>query len=410
MNNFHVIKFSVFSFLVSFKPSEPFLVDFFISKDITHNEIIFDIFPIWTYSLLGCLLISLILGEWIGYKKVILMGVVSNIITLVILLITDDIWWMKLEQFTVAFGFSTHIIYASLLYSSTVIGLYKKITLYTIIAVLLGNSLSAFLGNILINECNISLKVLFQISLGFQVCSLLWGFILPSKKFSNYEYISTQERFPLSRKEYIKKIYKNTILEYKNFELLKWSIWISVYTAIHYLTMTYFQSYISDVFGKDKNGYYLSGIYVISILLIYVLKKNNFTSSSMLNSTIRICIPIFGAMFLALSIRESKLINFYMLTGCYNIIFEVAKAFALVEISLHFQYYRFSTVFYINTTLTHILQIIIQVIIGKDGYHLDSQKQYTLFSILLLSLSVIYGIMIAINYCKIGQRSPYIIL
>jgi hypothetical protein len=166
----------IYAFLVVFKPSEPFLVLFFVNeKNVTKTQVIYhiiainpiiiiqvyeDIFPIWTYSYFLCLL-----TEYIGYKFSILLGILGNIITIIILLLTNDFFLLQLEQVTIGMASASFIILSSFLYNAVPSIYYQKITSLMKSCYLIGTVTSAMLGQLLLKYTNVTLMALFYISL-----------------------------------------------------------------------------------------------------------------------------------------------------------------------------------------------------------------------------------------------------
>ena len=100
------------SALIAFKPSEPFLVSYMrCIKLIPSHYVIHEVFPVWTYAYLALLPCMSILAELIGYRLVVLIGVLGRIFTLFLMLSpvsNGSLFLMQLSQVTVAMGFAAH--------------------------------------------------------------------------------------------------------------------------------------------------------------------------------------------------------------------------------------------------------------------------------------------------------------
>lgn len=86
-----------------------------------------DIFPIWTYSYFFCLLLLGLLSEYIGYKSAVMLGVLGNIITIIILVSTNNFFLLQFEQVTVGLGSGSLVIFGSFLYHSVPEAYYQKV-------------------------------------------------------------------------------------------------------------------------------------------------------------------------------------------------------------------------------------------------------------------------------------------
>ena len=87
---------------VTFKPSEPFLVAFLeCFKGISHADVMYKVFPVWTYSYLVLLLPLAASAELIGHRQVVLLGASARCVTTVLLLLpmsTCSVGLMQLSQ------------------------------------------------------------------------------------------------------------------------------------------------------------------------------------------------------------------------------------------------------------------------------------------------------------------------
>lgn len=110
----------MYTALITFKPSEPFLVKFFeCIKGIPYHAINADIFPIWSYAYLALLPPMAAMAELIGHRRVVLLGAIGRLLTIVILLVpfsTCSVQMMQLSQVTVAVGFAAHPALSAIMY------------------------------------------------------------------------------------------------------------------------------------------------------------------------------------------------------------------------------------------------------------------------------------------------------
>ena len=110
----------LYSACVAFKPSEPFLVAFLeCFKGISHSSVVYEVFPVWTYSYL-LLLPPLAAGaELVGHRQIVLLGASARFGTTLILLLPTSscsVPLMQLSQVTIAAGFASHPALSAIMY------------------------------------------------------------------------------------------------------------------------------------------------------------------------------------------------------------------------------------------------------------------------------------------------------
>ena len=89
-----------FVFLLSFKPSEPFLVAYLsCDKGLPKQTVISDIFPFWTYAYLALLPSLSAIAELVGYRAVVIVGMCGRLLTLILLVFGgNSLWILQLSQ------------------------------------------------------------------------------------------------------------------------------------------------------------------------------------------------------------------------------------------------------------------------------------------------------------------------
>ena len=80
-----------FTALQTFKPSEPYLVPFMhCVRGVPRSTIVDSIFPFWTYAQLALLPLLSAGSELVGYRAVVLVGMLGRLATLLLLLYGGD--------------------------------------------------------------------------------------------------------------------------------------------------------------------------------------------------------------------------------------------------------------------------------------------------------------------------------
>lgn len=92
-------------FIKSLKFGEPYLTTFLKEKGFTSDEVDNKIYPVWTYSYMGFLILISLLSQHLGYMALIFLDLISQIVTYAILIWSDSLILMQIMQVT--YGFST---------------------------------------------------------------------------------------------------------------------------------------------------------------------------------------------------------------------------------------------------------------------------------------------------------------
>jgi len=387
------ISMSIFAFLFTFQPSQPFLVEFFVKeKGLTATQVYQEIFPIWTYSYFGCLFLLGILSEWVNYKLAIFLGVCGNLITISILIASSNWILLQLEQFTVAIGSASFVILSSFAYHSVSEEFYQKITSSIRGSYLAGSVISAVLGQVLVSH--VSLPILFYISLGTMITAGFLSLIFTN----NVKKISTVESIPWKSFQAVCKELVNT---YTSTVVLKWSIWGGLSLAIHHLVIMYWQSLFYETNSvQDYNGYVSAIAYSLAAVAA-LLPTRIEPQIETLQQILLIIFPLFGGAFLIGMSQTSLIFVDYALLVLYHCFFEFMAAITGAQIAKSMPSVRFGLVFSLNTIATMLFQTIIQFIIGKQVLNLSIHQQFLFHGCCLISLGFVYGTITATEHIKL---------
>ena len=179
-----IVLVGIYTFFVTFKPSEPFLVIFLrCVKKISRDDVSFAVFPIWTFAYLALLPIMCALAELIGYKLVVVLGAACRLITVMVLLVpfTDhSVSMMQLTQVTVAVGFAAHPALTAIMYRGLPREAYAKAVGVTASIGVVAEVVASLLGQLLISK-GAAIWVCFALSAGFTAAGLIFATTLPSR-------------------------------------------------------------------------------------------------------------------------------------------------------------------------------------------------------------------------------------
>ncbi|EER12301.1 hypothetical protein Pmar_PMAR001098 [Perkinsus marinus ATCC 50983] len=93
------LKCCSFTFLLTFKPSEPHISTYLREvKHFTDVDIYTQIYPWWTYSTLVLVFVSAFLAEFVGYKLSLILGACGRVATRFLLLFGTELWHMQMMQ------------------------------------------------------------------------------------------------------------------------------------------------------------------------------------------------------------------------------------------------------------------------------------------------------------------------
>ena len=117
------------SFLVTFRPSEPFLTPYLIeSKGLGADMVNERIYPTWTYCYFAFLLPAGMAGEVVGYRPMIVLQLLSLLVTYCVLIWAEGVQWMQFMQAT--FGFASAVqscVFFTYIYRCSPVELYPTV-------------------------------------------------------------------------------------------------------------------------------------------------------------------------------------------------------------------------------------------------------------------------------------------
>eukprot|EP01112_Ceratiomyxa_fruticulosa_P001979 TRINITY_DN1211_c0_g3_i1.p1 TRINITY_DN1211_c0_g3~~TRINITY_DN1211_c0_g3_i1.p1 ORF type:complete len:458 (-),score=37.04 TRINITY_DN1211_c0_g3_i1:35-1408(-) len=422
------IIFCVYSFLSTFNPSSPFLALYLVQLGISQEQVYSSVYPIWTYSYFGCLLILGLIGEYIGYKVSIVFGTIGYVISSVMLVTTSDLLLIQLQEVAYAFNSAAYIIFTSYIYCVERES-YQTVTSLVRFSYLVGTVTSALLGQALLwtpfskdaSSTGIGMIVLFYIGLGFSCAAVLWAFsTFPSKvqhsSISSQHLIqpnantdietdtSTSTNTQANKSFYtsLRGLLRDMINAYKNPTVLAWSIWWGISLGIHHLALTFWQVLIIAVDSKGAShwtGYISSVTYLLAACSAMIpIKMEKFLSRHL--SVLFVVVSwVLGGSLVAFGLSPTIWFAtiFFILYSCQ---FEFMVPIVSVQVAANMKA-RVGLVFSVNTMLVMITQIIVQFIIGKQALNLTIRNQFICMGGILIVLGFIYLIL---GVCGITRK------
>eukprot|EP00929_Paragymnodinium_shiwhaense_P014862 TRINITY_DN122820_c0_g1_i1.p1 TRINITY_DN122820_c0_g1~~TRINITY_DN122820_c0_g1_i1.p1 ORF type:complete len:454 (-),score=74.28 TRINITY_DN122820_c0_g1_i1:267-1628(-) len=168
----------LFIFLALFLPSEPYLVDFLVSKGLNKEDVSDKVFPIWTYARLPALLMTGLLAELLGNAPILFLGSLFSTATV---FLTQQAWsllWIQVTQLTVSVSTAAHssCMFAMVLELSTGQNRQRNVH-WAKTSLLLSSFLASVTGDLLIRD-GVPYEDVWDISLTAQVAATLVALVL----------------------------------------------------------------------------------------------------------------------------------------------------------------------------------------------------------------------------------------
>ncbi|KAK5906839.1 hypothetical protein CesoFtcFv8_004748 [Champsocephalus esox] len=176
----------IYGFFSMMRPIEPFMTEFLTGtyKNLTTEQVNRQVYPVWTYSTLVFLIPVLLVTDFLRYKPVIILQGLSHITAFVLLLVGSGVRSAQLAFFSYSIAMAADVAYFSYIYSVVQPSHYQRVTSYVKAAILLGYSVGALLGQLLLSLGGVSLYCLAIVTLISVTISLITSLFLPMPKTS----------------------------------------------------------------------------------------------------------------------------------------------------------------------------------------------------------------------------------
>jgi len=157
-----------FIWLLSFKPSEPHLTDYLISRGFSEDQVNSVIYPVWGYAYLALLIISFLTfglaPNLLSYKTYLLIGVCGRVFTRLVLLFGTSVWLMILMEVGYAMGSVAEVIFVSYAFRILPPDWYLFASSLTSACFVASHVVSGILGDVMLQTFDVPLRVLLVIS------------------------------------------------------------------------------------------------------------------------------------------------------------------------------------------------------------------------------------------------------
>ncbi|KAM4771174.1 thiamine transporter 2-like [Rhinophrynus dorsalis] len=425
----------LYGFFTFLRPSEPFLTPYLTGLDhnLTVEQVTNSVFPVWTYSYLAILLPVFLLTDYLRYKPVIILQGLSFIITWVLLLFANGVAAMQGMEFVYGMVTATEIAYYAYIYSVVDSEHYQKVTSYCRSITLVGFTVAAVLGQILVSLAGVSyfylnVITLTSVSLAF-VASLFLPMPsksmffhrketgnsidsaskeskLPSGEESQSSKIAQTELDNINKKTFFRVIWllcKDLKECYSSEKLICWSLWWALATAGYNQVVNYVQVLWEHVEPAQNSTVYNGGVEAVSTFLgalssfmVGYVKVNWDVSGEL-------ALAIFSAVDAGALFLMDYSTNIWMCYAGYLIFkssYMLLITIATFQIAINLSIERYALMFGINTFVAMALQTILTVIVvDPQGLELDIVTQF-----------LVYGGYFAVITGMFFVRSMYILI
>ncbi|XP_075426281.1 thiamine transporter 2-like isoform X2 [Ascaphus truei] len=357
-----------YGFFFNMRPAEPFYTPYMIGpyKNFTTEQVMNQLSPIWTYSLLALTLPVFLLTDMFRYKPTLIVQGLCLVIGYSLLCFAQGIPAMQYVQFTFAMVTAAEVAYYSYMYSMVTVDMYQKVTSYCRGITLAGYTTGAMLGQLLVSVGHISYFYLNVITLGFAVMASIISVTLPMPSktlflYKDYSKDLVQQgtmNWVHVTVHVLGKLFHQLWLDFKECYsskmLMYWSLWWALVTCGYYQVFNYTQMLWNNVepsHGSVFNG----GIEALAALL-------GSLASFMLDS-VRLDWGVWGELALSLFSGISS-----------------AALFVMMQIAVNLTTDRYALVFGTNNFVALVLQTILTaILVDSRGLDLDIHTQFLIY-------------------------------
>ncbi|CAE8650070.1 unnamed protein product [Polarella glacialis] len=417
-------------FFSQFKPSEPFLVDFLVSKGFTNKQVYKNMFPLYVYARLPCMILVGLFSELpccrggaAACSRILFAGTVCGFATVMLTLWTEHLEAQQLAQFTVAFNFASRFAVVPMIFALVPAAEYQQHTHLVKAVLLISNAGSALLGEVLRDMASFPLSGLFSVAAVCQAASVLCALALlraePSPGPTPSEVVAAQRGIPqLGWATSLKAAMRDLVLCFRLRCVVWWTIWALAMNSSHGLALTYWQNLLRENgIQSNHNGYMLGGTYLAAAGLVAACRR----SALLGGLTEALIIPTLlaaGTLLFAVASATQE-VPFYSLLTLFQCIFEVVTAVSTFQVGAELtraadpelartrsswpvpKQARLTLLFSATGVLVGLTETSLQVVLGR----LHSQQMR--FQLLGLGLAAL-GVLLAVVSCLeglIGRRS-----
>ncbi|CAI9729233.1 folate transporter 1-like isoform X1 [Octopus vulgaris] len=183
------ISICFFIFFKDFRPSESYITAYLMApewKNLTAEQVNNEVYPVWVYTNLVCLLIILLVTDFLRYKIIIVIAALCYVATWFLLLFGEGVPQMQLMQGTFGFATASQVAHTSYIFSSVDPKYFRQISSYIHSSSLVSRFCAACLAQLLVSLVKTNYFVLNIISTASVCIALVISLALPRVSTSFY--------------------------------------------------------------------------------------------------------------------------------------------------------------------------------------------------------------------------------
>jgi len=326
----------VFLVFAEFLPSEPFLNDFLLSKGISKDQLVDEVFAIYFYCHPAALVVMGVTAEYLGSAKTLLVGAVFGSITVCVTCFCSALLMIKLTQFTVVISQAAHAgaFWALLFDLSSKTGSHCQVHIHLAkAALLLSNFAAGVVGSILRKAFVTTYVRIWDVSLFGQLASVLTSAMLVWRvgmlQAGFCPQTLTEGRLSCS-------LWVDVLRNFRLRGVLEWTIWSIAMHAAHAMALTLWQSLLTAKSNEphDTNGFVTAASYLLGVLVLLILARTPMLSDRgnrwwMIDASLFLS----GALLWWMG-EASGVVGVYSAFIMFQLVFRVVQAVALQQVGV----------------------------------------------------------------------------
>ncbi|XP_036341088.1 thiamine transporter 1 [Rhagoletis pomonella] len=421
------------------RPSEPYLTEFLLNgeRNVTMDELRREVFPVAAYSYLSTIVIIFLITDFLRYKPLIVLMGASGTAVASMLLWTRSKIALQILEAIYGLYLATDVAYYTYIYAKVDKQYYPKVTAYVRAAAFFGKVVAGFSSQLLLNLKLMSPKTLTYLTLGTQIFTTLWAFILPKVDRSLYFHrkndldaagqpspsvgssaIDVQDTKSITSRnnqnvatpsEPFKLLWSHVYNAYSNLRVVQWSIWYAVNLCGYLQIIAYMQVLWIEI-EPNMEISWNGGVDAVltSLGALMALAAGYIHGERLKPLQSLLVLSVFSALEGCAILLCCRTSNIYISYGGY-ILFGALFAFSITVASSQVARYlideSFGLVFGVNTFFSLIFQTFLTItVVTNSGFGLDTRGQYTVYAFYFITASCVCLCSVAVEYF-IGKKA-----
>ncbi|KAJ0063371.1 hypothetical protein NL108_002774, partial [Boleophthalmus pectinirostris] len=380
-----------------------------------------EILPVWTYSYMSVLVPVFLLTDWLRYKPVIFFQSVALFVVTALLYWTKSVPTMQTTQFFYGVVTACDVAYFSYIYSVIEVKWYKKATSFIRSVQLLGYTVGAVLGQLLVSFNLMSFMNILVFTMILTALAMVTSCLLPMPKKSLFFH----RKKPDDREDVIEDIDRGSTREmpgedvkennytgkgslgkvlwlvkkdlaecYSSRNLLFWSIWWAMATCGYNQTVNYVQVLWEHVEPSQNSSIYNGGVEAVSNLLSAVTAYGVGFTEVRWEHWGELALGGFSGLGCASLFLMSFIDNIWLCYAGYVVfkcMYMMLITIAMFQIAAGLSMERYALVFGVNTFSALVLQtILVAVVVDTNGLGLSIIPQFIIYASYFAVIAIVF--------------------